>query len=64
MNENIQKLLKELDIKVALNPYNTIVSYVSFSKDLVKKVKLSGFIYQVSFVVIAVSFVLEKQNGV
>ena len=46
MNENIQRLLKELDIKVDLKFYNTIANYVPASKDLVKKDKLSGFIYQ------------------
>ena len=47
MNETIQRLLKELDIKVSLKPYNTLANYFPSPKDLVEKDKLFGFICQV-----------------
>ena len=47
MYETIQRLLKELDIKVSLKPYSTLVNYFPFPKDLMEKDKLSGFICQV-----------------
>ena len=46
ISEKSQRLLNELDVKVALNSYNIIANYV-LSKNG-EKDNLSGFVYQVS----------------
>ena len=46
IGKKIQRMLNELDIKVALKPYHTIANYVPSPNNLIKE-ELSGLIYQV-----------------
>ena len=62
ISKKIQRMLNELDIKVVLKPYRTIANCVPSPNNLVKE-ELSGRFIKF-LMLIAISFILLKQNGV